>query len=156
MSTDDIPPPTGEGRMVPLTPIEWAMFTPKQQWDVIVALRGPDCKHPEVIKWYGTSVIRGKLRKVMRVGGMINQDLNLIVLPDPLTIASGGLFDGYHFFTHLQEAAEILNIPTAYVGTVEYSSVLSGSYGHAGKHFLTLLKGKKKQELERHLAGLGY
>lgn len=67
--------------MVPLTATQWESFTPKQKWDVIVALRGPDTHNSETMKWFTTAVIRGKMRKVMRVGGMVNPDLNLIIIP---------------------------------------------------------------------------
>jgi hypothetical protein len=67
--------------LIPLSTKEWDAFTPKQRWDVIVALRGPDVARSEIIKWFTTSVIRGKMREVMRVGGQVNNDLNLIILP---------------------------------------------------------------------------
>lgn len=38
----------------------------------------------ETVKWFTTSVIRGKMRKVMRVGGTVNTDLDLIILPNGL------------------------------------------------------------------------
>lgn len=50
----------------------WEGLSPKEKWDVIVALRGPDCPHSDSIKWFTTSVIRHTVSKVMRVGGLIN------------------------------------------------------------------------------------
>lgn len=78
---DDIPPPSHEGKLKPFTSEEWARLTPKQQWDTIVALRGPDLRGSDSAKWYSTSVIRGKMRGILRVGGMVNTDLNLMILP---------------------------------------------------------------------------
>lgn len=71
----------------PLTQTEWEAFTPKQKWDVIVALRGPDVAGSETIKWFTTSVIRGRMRQVMRVGGQVNTDLNLIILPSSWSVS---------------------------------------------------------------------
>lgn len=85
---DDIPPPSYEGKLTPFSEAEWNRLTPKQQWDTIVALRGPDFRGSETVKWYTTSVIRGKMRKILRVGGTVNTDLNLVVIP------SGGMLGG--------------------------------------------------------------
>lgn len=79
------PPLKGGGRLKPLSREEWDKFTPKMQWDVKVALRGPDLAMSDTTKWFTTSVIRGKMRDVSRVGGLINDDLNLILIPSSLS-----------------------------------------------------------------------
>ena len=110
-----------------MTKTQWAELTGKQQWDVMVALRGPDCQHSENIKWVTTSVIRWALHTIMRVGGTLNDDLRVVVVP-----ASGGLgldkpirdqmskdrvrsWSPSHFFQHVDEAAQVLGIPTHWV-----------------------------------------
>lgn len=78
---------------MPITPLsrpDWARFTPKMQWDIKVSLRGPDVDNSQMLKWFTTSVIRGKMREVTRVGGLINTDLNLVVIP-----ISNSTFNGY-------------------------------------------------------------
>lgn len=99
-----------------MTPDQWKQLTPKQQWDVTVALRGPDVSGGDAIKWLTSSVIRGHMEPIMRVGGLINRDLNLVVLPKQ----QGGyiaqsLWDYNHFSEHIREAASVLDIPIAVV-----------------------------------------
>jgi hypothetical protein len=77
----DPPSPPSGARMKPLSREEWEKFTPKMQWDIKVALRGPDLYASDTTKWFTTSIIRGKMREVCRVGGLVNDDLNLIILP---------------------------------------------------------------------------
>jgi hypothetical protein len=76
-------------KLIPLTPDEWEGFTPKQKWDVLSALRGPDVNRSRLIKWFSTSVIRGRMREVIRVGGLVNTDLNLVILPTGMSWVSG-------------------------------------------------------------------
>lgn len=71
----------------PITQKEWDALSPKQKWDSIVGLRGPDVSPSDVIKWFTTSVIRARLSGVMRVGGQVNQDLNLVIIPSGSLIA---------------------------------------------------------------------
>ena len=102
--------------LTPMTKTDWADLTLKQQWDVKVALRGPDL-HNNNLKLYTTAIIRWACSNVMRVGGTVNHACPVIVLPLNLGSLSRGEqsawgFDTYHFITHIQEAAEILNIPT--------------------------------------------
>ena len=94
---------------------EWAKFQGKQQWDIQVALRGPDCTKPEAIKWFSTSVIRGVISGAMRVGGVVNDDLRLIILPEagPYGAAKSWAWD--HFKDHVVTAAHWLVIPILYV-----------------------------------------
>src|SRR3990167_9321895 len=39
----------------------------KGKWDVMVAMRGPDSNYGETLKWFTTSVIRGRCRRAFRV-----------------------------------------------------------------------------------------
>ena len=101
---------------IPITRDEWKALEGKGQWDVKAALRGPDLVNSEMIKWFGTSVIRGKLRNITRVGGMVNDDLGIII------VAAGGSgkdhhagFDHHHYFAHLRDAASWLGIPVMLV-----------------------------------------
>lgn len=64
----------------------WERFSPKQRWDVLVALRGPD-QGLSTIKWFTTAVIRHAMRDVLisiigkGAGGMINESLGAVILP---------------------------------------------------------------------------
>ncbi len=102
-----------------MTKAKWATLDLKQQWDVEVALRGPDCKGSDVIKWFTSSVIRGEMRGVRRVGGMINDSLHMVIVPDriprlpvkPADVPQFYWWDHRHFFGHVIEAAHCLGLP---------------------------------------------
>ena len=101
-----------------MTKSGWADLSDKAQWDIKVALRGPDANFPETLKWFTTSVIRGQVREVFRVGGLVNADLNLVVLPygsleeeDSSYPPQPFRWNYDHFFTHVQEAAFHLGVP---------------------------------------------
>ena len=122
-----------------MTETKWAELTGKQQWDVQVALRGPDCQYSEPIKWLTTSVIRWACHDIMRVGGTLNEDLKCVVVPqDPYLLdcrikeATTALpkllyWSPSHFFQHVGEAAEVLGIPvyTAY-NDLYIEAIMSG------------------------------
>lgn len=96
-----------------MTKEEFEGLSGKAQWDVKVALRGPDVKRSNTAKWFTTSVIRHKVSNIMRVGGTVNDHLNLIIIPDnPGAIRTGELlgWDASHFINHIIEAAQILSI----------------------------------------------
>lgn len=112
----------------PLSAEQWASFSPKAQWDCIVALRGPDALvHQDGIKWLTSAVIRGRLREVMRVGGMVNVDLPAVVVP---ASSSAFMWNARHFFDHVQEAARYLQIPTVMVPAGLYLEVAGGTTSH--------------------------
>ena len=67
-----------------MTREQWDQLSDKGKWDIKVAMRGPDSYYGEVLKWYTTSVIRGQVREIFRVGGLVNADLQLVVLPQEL------------------------------------------------------------------------
>lgn len=103
--------------MSKLTKTAWGEFSPKAQWDCVVALRGPDSNYGETVKWFTTSVIRGKMQGVMRVGGLVNSHLNLVVLPathwseEEAGPSKKSAWNYHHFCTHVRTAADWLDIP---------------------------------------------
>jgi hypothetical protein len=114
-----------------ITQEKWDKMNEKAKWDTIAALRGPDCRHSDVIKWFATSVIRGCLSGVMRVGGLVNKDLSLVVIP------TGDLprqdnpshphqWDYNHYFQHVGEAATWLGLPVVRIGAKEYLEYVNG------------------------------
>lgn len=155
----------------------WKDLAPKQQWDIQVALRGPDCNDSEGLKWFTTAVIRGQMSKVMRVGGTINEDLNLIIVPQEWSSSSSlifepglpaevkqiikahvklGLWNAHHFYEHVITAASHLGVPIGYVETLPWQKVALQHPAIAAKAYLTSLKtlGNGEgviKELERHL-----
>lgn len=99
-----------------MTKQEWKSLTKKQQWDVLVALRGPDITNSEVIKSFTTGVIRKAMSHLIRVGGQLS-DLGFVVLPSPGSHVFYGMLTGPirvdldHFALHTYEAADILGVP---------------------------------------------
>lgn len=108
-----------------MTQIEWDKLPEKARWDIISALRGPDVVHSDNIKWFGTSVIRAKMITLTNTHGLVNNSLNLILVPSDHRLLSKEelktytdaklptdmLVDGNHFFNHLITAAQWLKIP---------------------------------------------
>ena len=149
-----------------MTKTRWAELTGKQQWDVQVALRGPDCQQSENIKWITTSVLRWAMHTVMRVGGTINEDLRVTIIPaDPhevdRVVRSSKLlkvlcWSPAHFFQHVREASGVLGIGCWSLPNEDYFEAASLSHQHfslvrlwesAKQHNLLPLQ----DELERHL-----
>lgn len=145
----------------------WAELNGKQQWDVMVAMRGPDTNHSELIKWVSTSVIRWAMHSVMRVGGTLNEDLKLIIVPtDPHSLDRDsqakvggvvGAWNSAHFFQHVIEAAYVLGITVCPIPNEVY---LAGLANHHQAHMLIgIYKWMKDQssykksteEVKRHL-----
>lgn len=93
--------------VTPLTAEQWAAFDGKARWDVLCAMRGPDHEHA-ILKWHTTAVLRAKMREVIRVGGMINYNQSLILIP-------AGAPKRGHFLSHVQAAAHWLGIPMCVV-----------------------------------------
>ena len=103
---------------------QWASLNPKQQWDCLVALRGPDCYDSDRIKWFTTAVIRGQMASIIRVGGLVNTEFKLVILPEGLVIHNPTLpleksyifrWCADHFFVHTYEAASHLGVPILYI-----------------------------------------
>lgn len=124
---------------------KWGGLTQKQQWDIIVAMRGPDCGNSEMIKWFSTGVIRYHMSPIMRVGGTVNDRLNCVVVPDGWNtgILPKGVkrdeksapftyWNASHFFQHVIEAAELLELPVVYVQQEEWNKAVCGELGHHG------------------------
>ncbi len=116
-----------------MTKTRWAELSEKQQWDVQVALRGPDCQYSESIKWVTTSVIRWALHTIMRVGGILNEDLKLIIIPSDCWSLNKEVkhatrvmcWSPQHFFQHVAEAAKVCEIPVVSVPNVIYIQAVS-------------------------------
>src|SRR3990167_7782282 len=109
-----------------MTREEWDQLSDKAQWDIKVAMRGPDSNYGEVLKWYTTAVIRGQVRYAFRVGGLYNTDLKLVVVPagarareekslKPFEKAGAVAWNWHHFTDHIITAARWLNVPRLYV-----------------------------------------
>lgn len=117
----------------PLQQATWDQMSGKARWDSIVALRGPDLVGSDALKYFTTSVIRYRLSKIMRVGGMINERLGFVCLPSGLCLSSNpSPFDATHFLNHVMEAAGWLDIPICYVPPDAYT-VIKGSSWTSGR-----------------------
>jgi hypothetical protein len=124
-----------------LTPDQWSSLSEKAKWDSIVALRGPDLINSEGLKWFTSSVIRHRLSKVMRVGGLVNQHLGFVVLPDGgYSTAETKPFDIGHFLNHVQEAACWLGIPVVYVAQETFGLLLKRGYSSRAEVLKEVLK----------------
>lgn len=161
-----------------LNKAEWEGLSDKARWDIQVALRGPDSYYGETIKWYTTSVIRGHVRKVMRVGGVVNEDLKVVVLPGSTRGMNTKDRDGWnasHFVEHIRQAATWLNIPILTIpGDMWFTLMREDSLASMGKQALEYLQEQAKdepksssrfvrvndpkavKELERHIRANGY
>jgi len=152
------PKPKPASLLAPLTEAEWASMEGKARWDSIVALRGPDMKGSDVLKWFTSSVIRGRLREVMRVGGLVNTSLPFVVLPTG-GFHFDGRFDSAHFIGHIYEAANWLHIPVVYVTAAPYQAIVtSGRHPYEAEvslypHFP---EGSYKDTLKSVIASRGY
>ena len=147
---------------------DWKNLTPKEQWDVVVAMRGPDCHNSEPIKWLTTAVLRSAMKDTIRVGGTINDDLKVVVVPSnwsnyslyadqvkevckPPSSISGqpllsmsALFYPGHFFQHVIEAAQILDVDQLYVDKKVWFKAFS-SANYVTSIVESLLEGISKQ-----------
>lgn len=143
----------------PMTEEEWNALSGKAKWDSTVALRGPDLTGSELLKWFTTSVIRFRLSKIMRVGGMVNESLGFVLLPQGGAPHRDDRFDIGHFLNHVTEAAVWLGIPIVYTSQDTFSILLNGSYYSDQKKVLTILSGEttgKVQKRLKALLGLSY
>lgn len=102
--------------ITPITDETWSGLSPKQKWDIRVAMRGPDCQS-KLLKHFTTAILRHACREAFRVGGDIVSECPALIVPDVpfrLTIGIGGSgfrFQASHFLGHVTEAAEILGLP---------------------------------------------
>lgn len=100
-----------------MTANDWSRLSNKARWDIMVSLRGPDAHYGDTLKWFTTAVIRGRVSGAIYVGGVVNPDLNLLILPkypfrEPsVHIINGQYWNVAHFIEHLSEASTWLNIP---------------------------------------------
>ena len=142
-----------------ITRAQWESLNDKAKWDIKVALRGPDSYYGETLKWFTTSVIRGHVRKVFRVGGTVNKDLNLVILPDNDSdrTATKEKWNASHFTGHITSAAEWLNIPILHIPAKEWHTIMkSNSISSAASAIISLFTEDDEdspniKELQRHL-----
>ena len=128
-----------------MTKEKWEKLTTKAQWDIQAAFRGPDLKSSNLVKWWTTSVIRGQMKNVTRVGGLVNDNLPMVIVPqDWKVVSEQGHFDSYHFLEHVMTAAQYLYIPIASLpGDWWRECVWMNRYGESARAFL-----KRFKELE--------
>lgn len=117
--------------LAPMELTEWEGLSGKAKWDSQVALRGPDLVNSQSVKLFTTSVIRFRLSKIMRVGGLVNEWLPFVVIPDSPEVGisrSKHEFDWCHFLGHVHEAAEWLGIPRCSIPAADWKRIiLAGS-----------------------------
>jgi hypothetical protein len=126
----------------PISQSAWDQMEGKARWDSIVALRGPDLRNSDTLKWFTTSVIRYKLHQIMRVGGMVNDRLPFVVLPK-MHGKDAGNFSASHFIGHINEAACWLNIPRVHVGPEIWAKMLDG---HTSRQHITAMIGLESED----------
>ena len=128
--------------MAEMTKTRWEDLNGKGQWDIMVALRGPDCQYGETVKWFTTSVIRGHMRGIFRVGGLVNPDLKIVVLPAGDTGSASEKFDAAgkygwnhrHFCEHVATAAMWIKIPILCIeGDLWHKAMSKGSTVNAAE-----------------------
>lgn len=111
--------------LTPLTQEEWDELDPKARWDSQVALRGPDLASSDTLKYFTTSVIRYRMSKVMRVGGMVNSAIPFVVVPYTMPLDKKGGFSISHFTGHILDASMWLKIPRCVVKADTYVNLMA-------------------------------
>jgi hypothetical protein len=97
-----------------LTKPEWKTLNKKQQWDVLVALRGPDWASSKAgyLKWLTTGVIRERMWGLLKPEGgsaTRNQEMNWVTVPNTSKSLAPN-FDSAHFLGHVRDATHILGL----------------------------------------------
>ena len=139
-----------------MTSEQWAGLHEKARWDIVVALRGPDCYFGETVKWFTSAVIRRQVEEIFHSHGLVNSDLNLVVLPRgdlPEVFYSAdwkktrtGAWNYDHFCSHIQSAAQWLNLPVLSVeAAVWYEAMQIKSASKAGARILLAAKEWKEK-----------
>jgi hypothetical protein len=142
-------------KLIPLTKDQWDALPPKAQWDCIVALRGPDLRYSECLKFLTSSVIRYKLSGIMRVGGLINDRLPFVVVVSSFSEKSD--FNFVHFIGHIMEAANWLSIPQVSVPSEVMKKIMSGQINRlAGALEVLPHASKEQQEAIKYMFAAGY
>lgn len=104
-------------KLEPLTKKEWKTFTGKAQWDSMMGLRGPDylTKAGYKIKFSSASVLRWRMRKIIRVGGLVNEIYDRVIIPSNYQYFKIGSWHGEHYYGHIHDAAGYLSVPIIWV-----------------------------------------
>lgn len=151
-----------------ITKSTFEALSEKEKWDIFVAMRGPDCQFSETVKYYTTSVLRFWMSKVIRVGGLVNHDLKLILIPKWGIEKYSGTIPGWqkdhtswnydHFFEHVRSAAQALGVPELKIDAATWFDAMEKSehYVHAGVKCYKSLSPEDQssllgKELHRHL-----
>jgi len=131
---------------MPMTQDHWKALTPKQKWDILVALRGPDLVgfQGSKLKWMTSAVIRGHMWSLVKPTGgsaMVNSDLPGPILPTMEMPAGWGQFDGDHFLGHIQTAAVHMGLPILWVTPATFKILLEISFSQGiNNHLQYVLK----------------
>lgn len=106
---------------IKVTKPEFESLPGKMRWDILVALRGPDCCHSDAIKWFTVAPIRARVGGALREGGsyLSNPDLGLVVIGSrdlysstiSRTPSASLRFDAEHFLCHVSAAAQSIGLP---------------------------------------------
>ena len=128
----------------------WDGLSPKGKWDIFVALRGPDCRGSDRIKWFTTSVIRGAMKDIIRVGGLINYYQPFVILPQgpmteaPLDVSPSCLqWDYSHFFQHVEEASYQLGLGRVMIPAKDWIKIITlrgVSMGKLGNQIASIIE----------------
>lgn len=99
-----------------MTKERWKQLTEKQQWDILVTLRGPDMRGGEVLKWFTSAVVRADMKPIVKANGgsaTTNERLGAVVIPDAESNLMKRMsnFDATHFIEHVKDAAQIIGLP---------------------------------------------
>ena len=131
-----------------MTREQWDSLCEKGQWDVKVALRGPDSYFGETLKWFTTAVIRGQMKDIFRVGGSVNPDLKLVILPKSdyhTEVIEENLgrnaWNSGHFIEHVRQAADWMGIPTLKIPRELWNSTMQHHNNrYAAKEIIDFLR----------------
>ena len=127
----------GKQVITPYPPISWSVehwqaISPKQRWDVVTALRGPDLvgSRGTLLKFITSAVIRHTVRAVVKPkgGSALMNSVSVIMLPVGMKAAP---FAVDHFLGHIQDAADILDLPRCYVTGEVFNKVVA-EFHHDG------------------------
>ena len=142
----------------------WAALSEKAQWDVKVAMRGPDCFNSEHIKFWTTGPLRWACRDAFRVGGQLNDRINFVIVPSGSITGPfkpellGGLgFNWQHFSQHVREAAEHIGLPIVQVKADVYLQATQQSPKTFGPLLLNNIKktiGITEEQVKAEVEGI--
>lgn len=145
--------------MTPISKEAWEALSGKAKWDVMSAMRGPDLgnSQAETIKWLSTAVLRSRMSAAIRVGGMVNDDLCGVIMPPALSPSPYIPWWSAHFFAHVKDAANWLDVPVWKLNPDRYYAILHDACGDETPHrqlIKQLLKADPPEAFRDCLEGL--